>query len=58
MATTDHRASLDVYKSQIESYIVPGCQKVGEGVYGKSITDPCLGWEESEQLIYEIADLC
>ncbi|WNV57102.1 3-deoxy-7-phosphoheptulonate synthase [Oscillospiraceae bacterium NTUH-002-81] len=42
----------------IESYIVPGCQKVGEGVYGKSITDPCLGWEESEQLIYEIADLC
>ena len=58
MATTDHRASLDVYKRQIESYIVPGCQTVGEGVYGKSIPDPCLGWEESEQLIYEIADLC
>ena len=30
----------------IESYIEPGNQKVGEGVYGKSITDACLGWEE------------
>lgn len=42
----------------IESYIEPGCQKVGEHVYGKSITDPCLGWKESEHLIYEIADMC
>lgn len=41
----------------IESYIEPGCQKVGEHVYGKSITDPCLGWEESEQLIYQIAEM-
>ena len=41
----------------IESYIEDGCQKIGEGVYGKSITDPCLGWEKSEKLIYEIADL-
>ncbi len=40
----------------IESYIEPGCQKIGGGVYGKSITDPCLGWEASEQLIYDIAD--
>ncbi|GLC79448.1 3-deoxy-7-phosphoheptulonate synthase [Lacrimispora brassicae] len=40
----------------IESYIEPGCQKVGEGFYGKSITDPCLGWEDSERLIYEIAE--
>jgi len=40
----------------IESYIEPGCQKIGDGVYGKSITDPCLGWPESEQLIYDIAD--
>lgn len=40
----------------IESYIEPGAQKIGEGVYGKSITDPCLGWEESERLIYEIAE--
>lgn len=41
----------------IESYIEEGNQKVGEGVYGKSITDPCLGWEDSEKLIYQIADL-
>ena len=40
----------------IESYLVEGCQKVGGGVYGKSITDPCLGWEDSERLIYEIAE--
>lgn len=40
----------------IESYIEDGCQKIGEGVYGKSITDPCLGWEKSEKLIYELAD--
>lgn len=40
----------------IESYIVEGSQKVGDGVYGKSITDACLGWEASEQLIYDIAD--
>lgn len=41
----------------IESYIEPGCQKVGEHVYGKSITDPCLGWKESEELIYHIAEM-
>ena len=41
----------------IESYLEDGCQKIGEGVYGKSITDPCLGWEKSERLIYDIADL-
>lgn len=40
----------------IESYIEPGNQKVSEHIYGKSITDPCLGWEESEKLIYFIAD--
>ncbi|MCM1025266.1 MAG: 3-deoxy-7-phosphoheptulonate synthase [Roseburia sp.] len=40
----------------IESYLVEGSQKVGGGVYGKSITDPCLGWEDSERLIYDIAD--
>ena len=40
----------------IESYIEEGCQKVGGGIYGKSITDPCLGWEASEQLIYNIAE--
>jgi len=41
----------------IESYIEDGCQKVDDGVYGKSITDPCLGWEKTEKLIYEIAEL-
>lgn len=41
----------------IESYIEDGAQKIGEGIYGKSITDPCLGWEKSEKLIYELADL-
>lgn len=41
----------------IESYIESGSQDVTGHVYGKSITDPCLGWEESEKLIYTIADL-
>ncbi len=41
----------------VESYIEPGCQKIGDHIYGKSITDPCLGWEESEQLIYTIAEM-
>ncbi len=41
----------------IESYIEDGCQKIEDGVYGKSITDPCLGWEKTERLIYDIADL-
>ena len=40
----------------IESYIEPGSQKVGEHCYGKSITDPCLGWADSERLIYELAE--
>ena len=43
----------------IESYLEEGCQSIGSGrVYGKSITDPCLGWEDTERLIYEIADRC
>lgn len=41
----------------IESYLEEGCQKIGEGVYGKSITDPCLGWPATERLVKEIADL-
>jgi 3-deoxy-7-phosphoheptulonate synthase len=41
----------------IESYIEEGCQKIGEHIYGKSITDPCLGWEDSRKLIYEIAEM-
>jgi len=41
----------------IESYLEDGAQKIGEGCFGKSITDPCLGWEKTEKLIFEIADL-
>ncbi len=40
----------------IESYIEDGAQKIGECIYGKSITDPCLGWEKSEKLIYDLAE--
>ena len=40
----------------IESYIEDGAQKIGEHVFGKSITDPCLGWDKTEQLILELAD--
>lgn len=40
----------------IESYLEDGAQKIGEGVYGCSITDPCLGWEKSEKLIYDLAE--
>ena len=41
----------------IESYIEDGCQKADEGIYGKSITDPCLGWEKTEKLILDLAEL-
>jgi len=41
----------------IESYIEEGSQKIGEGIYGKSITDPCMGWPATERLICDIADL-
>ncbi len=40
----------------IESYIVDGAQSAECGTYGQSITDPCLGWEKTEKLIYEIAE--
>lgn len=40
----------------VESYLEDGAQPVGGGCYGKSITDPCLGWEKSEELIYTIAE--
>ena len=39
----------------VESYLLPGCQKVNQHEFGKSITDPCLGWEETERLIDKIA---
>ncbi len=55
------RHSSDVKKIvkglMIESYIEDGAQKPEECVYGKSITDPCLGWEKTEKLIYDIADV-
>lgn len=41
----------------IESYIEDGAQSIGDGCYGKSITDPCLGWEKTEQLLLEMAEL-
>ena len=41
----------------IESYLEPGCQRIGEGVYGKSITDPCIGWDETVRLVQDIAEL-
>ena len=55
------RHNKDVFKLvkglMIESYIEDGCQKAEEGIYGKSITDPCLGWEKTERLILDIAEL-
>ncbi|MBQ7411859.1 MAG: 3-deoxy-7-phosphoheptulonate synthase [Clostridia bacterium] len=55
------RHNNDIFKLvkglMIESYIEDGCQKVDEGIYGKSITDPCLGWEKTERLILDIAEL-
>ena len=42
----------------IESYLVDGCQPTDGNVYGQSITDPCLGWEKSEQLIMQLAEIC
>lgn len=41
----------------IESYLEDGNQKPDGGMYGKSITDPCLGWEKTERLLLELADL-
>lgn len=56
------KLSPDIHKLvkgvMVESYLEEGCQKIGDGVYGKSITDPCLGWDDSEKLIYDIAELC
>ena len=43
----------------IESYLVEGCQPLSSSqTYGQSITDPCLGWEDTETLLYRIAELC
>ena len=53
----DDRVRRLVRGLMIESYLVDGCQPVGGGVYGQSITDPCLGWEKTERLIYDLAEL-
>mgnify|MGYP000503073845 FL=1 len=43
----------------IESYLEEGCQSIGtDRIYGKSITDPCLGWEDTRKLLYKIAEEC
>ena len=43
----------------VESYLEEGCQSIGaDQIYGKSITDPCLGWEDTEKLLYTIAEMC
>ena len=54
-----HNSDIDkiVKGFMIESYIEDGTQKIGEGCYGKSITDPCLGWDKTERLIYDLADM-
>ena len=56
------RYSDDIHKMvkglMIESYIEDGSQKIHDHVYGKSITDPCLGWEKTERLLFEIAETC
>ena len=41
----------------VESYIVAGRHNIGEHIYGQSITDPCIGWDTTEKLIYRIADM-
>ena len=54
-----HSADIDrlVKGLMIESYIEDGNQKISEGTYGKSITDACLGWEKTERLILDLAEL-
>jgi 3-deoxy-7-phosphoheptulonate synthase len=41
----------------IESYLEDGSRKVTEEGFGRSITDPCLGWEKTERLVLDVADL-
>lgn len=56
-ARHDERIGKILKGFMVESYIEDGAQKIGEGCYGKSITDPCLGWDKTERLIYEVAEL-
>lgn len=58
--TYSRRVNPDIKKLvkglMIESYIEDGAQGIGEHIYGKSITDPCLGWQKTEALILELAE--
>ena len=56
-ALPPHAKRLAYASGDKSPYIEEGNQKVGGGVYGKSITDACLGWEASERLIYDLAEL-
>ncbi|HQP10494.1 MAG TPA: 3-deoxy-7-phosphoheptulonate synthase [Candidatus Omnitrophota bacterium] len=61
MEVMESRKKSDILKKMvkglmIESYLVEGAQNVSEKVYGKSITDPCMGWEGSERLVLALAD--
>ena len=57
-STRHNKEIYDLVKGlMIESYIEDGCQKPDGTIYGKSITDPCLGWEKTEKLIRDIAEL-
>lgn len=60
MMSREHNAEVRslVKGLMIESYIEEGNQKIGQHIYGKSITDACLGWNDSEKLIYELAEHC
>jgi 3-deoxy-7-phosphoheptulonate synthase len=59
MRSRRHNSTLrDIVKGvMIESYLKSGSQAVNGTVYGKSITDPCLGWKESERLVMELAEM-
>ena len=41
----------------LESYLLDGNQIIGQGIYGKSITDSCLGWDKTEKLLYQLFDM-
>lgn len=54
----DHPDAKTLVKGfMVESYIEDGCQNPGGKTYGKSITDPCLGWEKSQKLVRDLADI-
>ena len=54
------RHSADIHQMvrglMVESYLEDGCQPIDGGIYGKSITDPCLGWDKTEQLVLDLAE--